>query len=328
MTNRELNKRLASLAALREAHRPDTEWVAASHARLMGAIGAPERVQRALPIRLPRTGFWPRLNFALRPVMALFLVSGFGAFGWIAGAGAMLGSVPGDALYGLKTATERAQITFTADEAAKSYLKLEFVGRRVNEVASLAEAGSAQDRSVERAVNELENGIKGIATSLQAVRAAGSDQNTTSVAKAVDRKVAEVRAVLGKTKTLLGAGAQKRVLAVESLADDVSLQAVNVLVSLAPVAPSEDVASRVQEKIDSAERKIEVASTQGADEARAAIAAAKEALRSNDYAGAMSKVQESNAIVAEELSEAVVEPVGPEAEPNGSTSTGEIRAID
>jgi hypothetical protein len=81
---------------------------------------------------------------------------------------------------------------------------------------------------------------------------------------------------------------------VRSAADDVSLQAVAVLVADAktPEAKS-DAATRVQEKIDNAEASISVASTEAADQAKEVLKQAKAALASDNLAQAMAKVQES-----------------------------------
>ena len=142
-------------------------------------------------------------------------------------------------------------------------------------------------------MGQLQNEIVNVKQSLNEVSASKS-ANTAAVAKAVDRKVAEINAVFGKTKNLLSVNAQQKADAVQAEADDVSLQAVAVLVADAKTpADKSDAATRVQQTIDSAEAVIEVTSTTAADQAKEALKQAKAALASDNLAQAVAKVQES-----------------------------------
>jgi hypothetical protein len=322
MNNRQLNKKLRSLRGLRPAVEPDALWATEARATLLEKI-KPVAAERVLPIVMPRS-FGRRLMFAMRPVMAAFMVIGFGAVGWAASFPTALGSKPGDVLYSLKTASEKAQLTFTADSSARTYLQLEFVGRRANEMAALAESGASdREENIVVAMDSLENEIKNVRRELETAR-------SVAVAKAVDRKVAEIHAVVGKTRHLLSQSSQTKMDAMQALADDLSLKAVSVLVADAKSDEEKtDAASRVKERIDVAEKSIAAASTQASEEAKAAIAAAKAALENDDLAEAMVKVQESSDLVAGE------EPVADEnanvntnENANVNANTGTIKAIE
>ncbi len=303
MTNKELNNKLRALQALRAVGEPSALWTTQTRALLMERMQEPVSAHPELPLKLPRRGFFPKLMFAMRPVMAVFVVLGFGAFGWLFSVSAALGTLPGDALYGLKTATERAQLTFTTDVSAKTMLHLEFVGRRLNEVATIAESDDPnRDNDATHAVNELQREIVRVSDRLEEVRLKGSVHNASEVAQAVDRKVAEVRAVFGKTRNRL-AGIKKQVHEVEALADDVSIQAVAVLVETSKqgVGPNNaDLTDRLKEKIAAAEQKILVSSLEGTEQAKAALEQAKVALAESNLTEAVNRVQETTTFANQE----------------------------
>jgi hypothetical protein len=336
MTNRELKKKLSALSALKVSGEPSALWVAQSRALLMekirGEAADPVARNIELPIRMPRTGI-NKFMFALRPVMAVFVFAGFGAFGWLASVSASFGAIPGDPLYALKTATERAQLTFTTDPSARAMLHLEFLGRRANEVASIAESADVgRGDSVSLAVDELQQELKSVSSTLDEVQSGGSLQNAASVAQAVDRKVAELRTVLNKTKNRLDSVALKKVTDLESSADDVSLKAVAVLVQTAKqgVGPeTTDVATRVQEKIDDAEQNVIAASPEVSDQVKAALKEAKDAFAKDDLEGAVTKVQESAELANQDAAATVETAANTNVNaPSNDNVNGKIKAID
>jgi hypothetical protein len=232
---------------------------------------------------------------------------------------------PGDLLYGLKSAAEKTQLTFTADPASRAYLHLELAGRRANELAVLAEGnGADRENDMLAAMSELQNEITSIKQNLNEVNTSKS-ADTAAVAKAVDRKVAEINAVFGKTKKLMTPRAQTKAVAVVAAADDVSIQAVAVLVESAKtVEDKTDAATRVAEKIDTAEKDMQVASTEASEQAKEALQQAKEALANDNLAEAVIKVQES----ADLTNASATTTNDEESTTNTNTNTGGIKAID
>jgi hypothetical protein len=297
MTNRELKLKLKNLQAAKPAVLPNALWVSETRNMLVAKAASdmtvPAQGRLIAPVVLPSTAM-SRFMFVLRPVVATCMIAGLAVIGWAAGVSSSLVSKPGDLFYGLQNAAEQTQLTFAADPTARAYLHLDLAGRRANDVATLAEGnGVNRESDMLSAMGQLQNEIVNVKQSLNEVSASKS-ANTAAVAKAVDRKVAEINAVFGKTKNLLSANAQQKADAVQAEADDVSLQAVAVLVADAKTpADKSDAATRVQQTIDSAEAVIEVTSTTAADQAKEAIKQAKAALASNNLAQAVAKVQES-----------------------------------
>ena len=298
MTNRELKLKLKKLQTVRPAVLPNALWVSETRKMLVSRaasdLAAPGQGRLVAPVVLPRT-FASRFMFVLRPVVATCMIAGLAAIGWAAGVSSSLSSKPGDLLYGLQNAAEQTQLTFAATPAARAYLHLDLAGRRANDVATLAESnGANRESDMLAAIGQLQNEIVNVKQNLNEVSASNS-VDTAAVAKAVDRKVAEINAVFGKTKNLLSVNVQQKADAAQAAADDVSLQAVAVLVADAKTpADKSDAATRVQQTIDNAEANIEVTSTEAGDQAKEALKQAKAALASDDLAQAVAKVQESN----------------------------------
>jgi hypothetical protein len=319
MTNKELKLKLKNLQTAKSAVLPNALWMTETRrllvARAASDMSAPVQGQIA-PVVLPRT-FASRFMFALRPVMATCMVVGLAVIGWAAGVSSSSVNKPGDIMYGLQNAAEKTQLTFAADPTARAYLHLELAGRRANDVAELAESNSVNRESdMLAAMSQLQNEIVNVKQNLNEVSASKST-DTAAVAKAVDRKVAEINAVFGKTKNLLSANAQQKADAVQAAADDVSLQAVAVLVADAKTpADKSDAATRVAQTIDNAEAAIEVTSTEAGDQAKAVLTQAKAALASDNLAQAVAKVQESN-----DLTNAVVTDNGQHAMDNSNANT-------
>jgi len=83
-------------------------------------------------------GDWvPRWAMAVAMVFLLVLVAGSGTVA------ASSDSVPGDALYSVKTATERVRLSFSGSDVARAKLEAEFAGRRVQEMTRMARRGDA-----------------------------------------------------------------------------------------------------------------------------------------------------------------------------------------
>lgn len=328
MTNRELKLKLKALRAIKPAAMPNALWISETRNSLLSQIKeksvVPAQSQLISPVVLPRT-LMSRLMFAMRPVVATFMVIGIGIAGWAAGVSSSLGRVA--KTNPLKDAAEFTQLTFTADPAARAYLHLELAGRRANEVAALAEGNDAgRENSMKIAMDELHDEMVNIQIQLDEVNVS-KPQDSSALAKAVDRKVAEIHAVFGKTKSLLPQAVQAQADNVEAVADDVSFKAVAVLVAGAKTPEEKtDALTRVQDKIATAEKDMQVASTEAGEQAKAALDAAKAALAQDNLAQAIVKVQESAAIKAEELAkqeaDASVSSVPADAGTNSNTNTG------
>ena len=96
---------------------------------------------------------WPRLNIAwlVPPFLIILLLLGGGL------ARASEGALPGDGAYPFKLLVERAQLLATIDESRALELRIGFLQRRVDEIASLTETGSTEE--IQMAVQRLEGEV-------------------------------------------------------------------------------------------------------------------------------------------------------------------------
>jgi hypothetical protein len=92
-------------------------------------------------------------GFAVLIVLAMFLFGGMGITAYAASS-----SLPGDALYSLKTTVENVRARLTPDLAARARLYTEFAGRRLLEMRTLVDEGRYED--LPRAANEFEGDLQ------------------------------------------------------------------------------------------------------------------------------------------------------------------------
>jgi hypothetical protein len=121
-----------------------------------------------------------RISFAalLRPALAaaVILVLVF------AGAtSAAASSLPGDALYGLKRASEDVHVALTFDEVARMRLLSELADRRVEELAEIAKL---RPSSAPTATQEYADAVERFADALDDVRAVSEDKRAAAQALA------------------------------------------------------------------------------------------------------------------------------------------------
>ena len=93
------------------------------------------------------------IGSAVTIVLAVFLFSGVGITAYAASS-----SLPGDALYPLKTTVENVRAKWTPDADSKARLYMEFAGRRLVEIQSLMDSG--RHRDIPSATNEFESDIQ------------------------------------------------------------------------------------------------------------------------------------------------------------------------
>jgi hypothetical protein len=133
---RELEPLLRIAAAARRASagpEPRPEFKARVRQEVQAQLRS--RTRKAEPKRLPSLQWIPRWAVVAACVALVFV---FAASGTVA---ASSGSVPGDTLYPVKTATERVQLRLTFSKAARARLEARLAKRRVWETARLAEKG-------------------------------------------------------------------------------------------------------------------------------------------------------------------------------------------
>lgn len=197
------------------------------------------------------------VRFVLRPVGVLAGIFVVVFMGFTAMA-AFSSSLPGDALYGMKLASERAYVSLTLNPQTKTQLELELAGRRLEEVAMLAES-TLPDREerLALAVDHFKTQLNSTQTKLQNL---STSRQTTQTAKIVDRKATEYGAVLNQAGTQVSGDAQAKVAEARDATQEASFAAVTILLEGQETGEVslEEVRTRVGDKLRELEASIQL----------------------------------------------------------------------
>ena len=328
MKDQELIRKIKLLKCLRVGGEPSRDFVAKNREILM------MQVKNTCQNETPATreinfseihGFisslMPRgLNqYVFRPALVLFLIIGSISSGWVASVSASMNSLPGDTLYSLKIATERAQLAFTGGANNKAKLQVEFAGRRLEEVSKIVENPSSGNvEKVNTAVNNFKEQMGSVKASLEVVKETSSPLEVAEVAKIVDRKTSEYHDVLIKTEAQMQGATQSQMTEAKQIVDETGLRAVQVIVENhlddKTAINQQDVVSKVEERLKNAESSVadvnaklvqiaadqkQVSVSTSTLQAQVTLNEAKVFLEKNDVGAAIAKIVEGSNLVKE-----------------------------
>lgn len=248
-------------------HNADFGIDAASRARIdtrvMQAVRAEHATSRGMGARLLHmTAAFRGLNMfvpapvraVLRPLgtLAVAFVVVLATLGTVA---AFSGSLPGDRLYGVKLASERAYVSLTLNPQTKTQIELELARRRLDEAATIADSNfSDRDARLTLAFDQYTTHLSAAQTKLETLR--HTDQTgAAAMAKIVDRKTTEYALRLGETDGEISALAHELVADALVATRDASFTAVTVL--LEGQATGEVSLAEVRETVSEKLRELE-----------------------------------------------------------------------
>ncbi len=149
--------------------------------------------------------FLPRalVHYAVKPAMVFVLASGMVFGGWITSVSASYNSLPGEALYSVKLATENMQ-TSLASKPKEVKLRTEFAARRVEEVKKIVKDNLPKKaQRVKEAVNHLKSNLETVKVGLEEMKKPADDKTSAAqaveVARAVNEKTTEIQKSLEQT---------------------------------------------------------------------------------------------------------------------------------
>ena len=143
-------------------------------------------------------------NFLILAVIALLLFGGIGITGVAAQS-----SIPGDALYSVKTSIEQTRLSLAKDAGDRAQLKLSFAEMRLSEISMLIEEG--RYREIKNAVLSFEASINSTIIELETV-AKGDPARAAELAKEITSALTRY----AQTLSVLAASAP------DSIKDDVT----------------------------------------------------------------------------------------------------------
>src|SRR3989338_6499337 len=268
--NKDLAKSLKQLKNLSAAGAPCQDFVSRNKDILMMQIrNSSAEKKQILNIRtlwqiaeavVPENLF----KFAVKPALLALLVFGTAFGGWAATVSASYGSLPGDTLYSLKIAAEKAQLTLTSKEAKPS-LQVEFAGRRLEEMAKIASQPSSdnQQERTKQAVKNFTKQVQAVKTTLENLETKDNPAKALEIAQIVDRKTTEYTSVLEQTKDAVSEEVKKDVDTASNMVNDTGIKAVEVIVKTSnnDSSTQQEVTTKVEEKIKMVEEAVSLMSS-------------------------------------------------------------------
>ncbi|MEK7652933.1 MAG: DUF5667 domain-containing protein [Patescibacteria group bacterium] len=220
MDNSQLIKNLKALKGLEAAGRPQESWVLKNKEILRSQI-APLclREDREEVFEGNAVYYWQYFsgifrNRVLKPAMAVALVI-MAMIGYSATITVADSSIPGDALYSVKTASEKVQMAFTFSDDKKVQLQMGFVSRRMDElqqVVRLPESDQKKAQKIATAAKNVTSSVQSVKDNLNKINAAFSPTpSAVEAAKEVDSKTLAIKQEINAINQNLSSGIKEAV---------------------------------------------------------------------------------------------------------------------
>lgn len=303
-----------------------TEWKKSNREFLMSQIEnnlSENSINEGWALELSKIVFpWKVMKLVARPAMALVTVAALVLGSGLSVSASQL-ALPGDALYGLKIASEKVQVALTFDKKESAKMHVELAGKRINEIKKIKENTDSVEKKTKKinvAMDKFKEEISTVQNKLDNLNKESSPETTVEVAKIIDNKTAEYQKELVTATNELPTlnGAAKNINQSLDLADKTSDAALALVVEkhvqgvVILTGESEgDVLKRVGEKIEIIEEKVAVVSGQASGltlpvdpaatlvaqqtvgQAKVVLGEAREALNKKDLSIALTKAIES-----------------------------------
>jgi len=262
MSNSDLVKKLKRLSDTEVGGKPADFWVASSKSVLMSQI----QPQTERPAEKTNEFVYfinyisEQLKFrVLRPAVAMLLIISL-MLGYTATISVANASLPGDALYPVKAATEKVQLALTFSDDKKVQLHMGFVSRRLDELQAIVKTDDSekQAQQVITTVKKITEDVNSVQKKLTNI--------TSNTTKDVDTKLLVATKTLTEANNSLSEDVQKEISndikeAIDST-EDTGTNALIVIVAGYEGGDEqitdEEVTSRVAERIKSIEDNIQI----------------------------------------------------------------------
>jgi hypothetical protein len=185
--------------------------VATAEREGIGAAAAPDRITATAPAPTPRRIPLARPVRAPRARTAMIAGVAVGAVAFAGMSTASENAVPGDALYGVKRSTERAQLALASSDIGRGQLYLDFARTRVIEAWALA---AEVERVLEDMDRDTQQGVRLLTT-------AATHRNDRAALDVVDDFAAEQRTALDELADEVTGADRTRVLTSLELLDEI-----------------------------------------------------------------------------------------------------------
>lgn len=175
----------------------------------------------------------------LKPTSALLSLTIFILAGGIFSVSAAQETVPGDALYTLKIASEKVQQALTVDETKQVQLEINLAGKRIDELEKIVSdqhadpTGDSQlaDEKVVVVIDKFEENLISAKSKLTEININDSSATAALLASEINNKTSQYEDVLDETaKGIISIEVKKKVQDAASSAEASSAEALNIMV--------------------------------------------------------------------------------------------------
>ncbi len=240
MTKREF---LAKLRAVRTAERgihPDPAWVLRTRGELLAKLETAEQARPAIVGRVTDLRPWAQRyiptsfsRLVRGPVVSVASIVGLVFGSSIFSVSAADNSVPGDWLFPVKLATEQTRLVLTTDKSEKLKLKTDFVGRRVEEIKTIASSDvSKKEERMKEATDLLKRDLNTVNNQLHEVKTEKPATEAAEAAKLLDQRSSEIASDLKVVKSSLPQELKSSMAQAEAALVNTGVKAVGVLIDV------------------------------------------------------------------------------------------------
>ncbi len=269
MSKRTIEQQLRSLREAGNGICVRREWVEKTRETLM------MQVQNTMPIA--PTPFWKHVRESVRPfaapmrilvvirrqALAVLSIFGLVAGGALTSVSAADNALPGDLLFSVKIAAEQTRLAFTKDKTERLKLKTEFVGRRGQEIKTIANSDMPEKQErLQEATDLVKRDLDTVKTQLTEMTTQSTPMEAANAAKLVDQKSGELMLVLKDAKENIPADIRPRIVAAEVAAVNVGVKAVQMMIDTKTNPDSKDVVTdaelkiSIQQKVDGLQNNV------------------------------------------------------------------------
>ena len=202
---------------------------------------------------------WEFTHTMLRPLGAAVAIFVFAIIGWVSMANASVRALPGDTLYPVKLSMEKASLVLAFSADGRANLKVEFIGRRLEEMVEVAALRNSSPQTVQLAVERFKAEVSTIKNELESNQTV-TETTKTELAKAVGRKT-------GAYSSTVASGAPELSREVDEILDETKEQAVEVVITANEEEQTDENAQELARALDNEIGELEDAYGQDAEEA-------------------------------------------------------------
>jgi uncharacterized protein (UPF0297 family) len=273
--NKKLIQQIKQLKNLELAGQPQDSWIASNKELLMNQV-QPQVSSRVASKSLFGNNFYYAKFLSeyfgsrvLRPV-GVFCMVALAFLGYNAVSTVATASIPGDALYPVKTASENMQLSLAFADGKKMELQLNFLSRRTDELQQIAkqtDSSTSKQNKITKTVKKITSDVNTVKASMAKISMASVSTDVVAMAKQIDDKTLKIEQDIVNVHASLPEDVKKGVAqdVKEAIAttEDAGANALSVIVksvTSGDSASNQELTIRVTERIKTAGTSIQAAS--------------------------------------------------------------------